>query len=154
MGEKRSRTANATRVRRARREDIATLVEFVGGPPAGRVRALRRLLKTLTTDIYVIDRDGALSGVIALHYRRSLAHGGLLATIDAMLSLRSGDDATGEDLALLADCAHTRALKRGCVGIDSSVSAPDARDTLRKNGFEVGPQQLGRSLRLEEEDEG
>lgn len=153
MGEKRSAKAKATRVRRARREDIPTLIELAGGPPAGRVRALRRLLKTLTADVYVIDREGVLGGVVAVHYRRSLAHGGLLATIDAMVPLRPGDDAGREDLSLLVDCAITRAKRRGCVGIDSSIAADDVRLALREQGFESGPEQLGRSLRLKE-DEG
>ena len=141
------------RVRRVRRGDIAALVDCVGGPAAGRVRALRRLQKTLVADVYVIDRAGAIDGVVAIHYRRSLAHGGLVATIDAMMTLRSGDEAHREDLALLIDCALTRARRRGCIGIDSTVADAEVRETLRNNGFEVGPELLGRSLRLEE-DEG
>ncbi|MDG2308880.1 MAG: hypothetical protein P8R42_30220 [Candidatus Binatia bacterium] len=153
MGEKRSAKATATRVRRARREDIPTLIQHAGGPAAGRVRALRRLLKTLTADVYVVDREGALCGVVAVHYRRSLAHGGLLATIDAMVALRPGDEASREDLGLLVDCAVTRAKRRGCVGIDSGIAAEEVRSALREHGFEAGPEQLGRPLRLEE-DEG
>lgn len=129
---------------------MSVLVESVGGPAAGRVRALRRLLKTLAADVYVIDRGGVVAGLVALHYRRSLALGGLLATIDAMMSLRSERDARREDLALLIDCALRRAGSRGCVGIDTNVADEAAREMLRDNGFEVGPVQLGRSLRSEE----
>lgn len=150
MAERRSQTARKTRCRRAKREDITALVDCVGGPAAARVRVLRRLLKTLAADIYVLDRDGVVAGIVALHYRRSLAHGGLLATIDAMMSLRSGDEEIREDLSLLMDCALKRAERRNSVGIDTSLADERLRRLLRENGFETGPEQLARSLRSEE----
>jgi len=153
MGEKRSKAAKATRVRRARRQDIAVLAEYVGGPPARRVRALRRLLATLAADVYVVDRGGTVTALLAVHYRRSLAHGGPLATIDAMRTIGSIDETDREDLALLVECALTRAKRRGCVAIDSSVNGAAVRETLRENGFEPGPERLGRPLETEE-DEG
>lgn len=146
------RPGTEVRIRRARRQDVAALLECVGGPAAGRVRALRRLLKTLAADVYVVDRAGAVEGVVAIHYRRSLACGGLLATIDAMMSLRSGEEQRSEDLALLADCALERARRRGCVGVDSAVEGAEARRVLGDMGFEAGPERLGRSLRPEEEE--
>lgn len=150
MAERRSETAKATRVRRARRDDITTLVECAGGPAAGRVRAVRRLLKTLAADVYVLEREGEVCGLVAIHYRRSLALGGLLATIDAILSLRTDETAARDDLARLTECALHRAERRGCVGIDSSVADEGARQMLRDNGFQAGPEQLGRSLRSKE----
>ncbi len=152
MSEKLSETARATRIRRARREDISVLIEITGGPPVGRVRALRRLLKTLAADVYVVDRRGSLDGVVAIHYRRSLAHGGLIATIDSIASLRSRDDEVHEDLELLAACALRRAVARGCVAIDCTVTTPEVRNLLDDNGFEAGPRVLARSLRSEEEE--
>lgn len=152
MSEKLSETARATRVRRARREDISVLVEITGGPPAGRIRALRRLLKTLAADVYVVDRRGSLDGVVAIHYRRSLARGGLIATIDAMASLRHRDDEIHEDLALLVAYALRRAGLRGCVAIDCTVATPEVRNLLDDNGFEAGPRVLARCLRSEEEE--
>lgn len=150
MAERRSQAARAIRCRRAKRDDITALVDCVGGPTAARVRVLRRLFKTLAADVYVLDREGAVAGVVALHYRRSLALGGLLATIDAMMSLRSGAEAIREDLSLLMQCALTRAQRRGCVGIDAALADEHVRQLLRDNGFEAGPEQLARALRSKE----
>lgn len=130
---------------------MAVLVAHTGGPAAGRLRALRRLLKTLVADVYVIDRAGAVDGAVAVHYRRSLRYGGLVATIDAMFSLRSQPDERREDLALLAGCALTRARRRGCVEIDACIEAEDARRALQDEGFATGRQRQGRTLRPEEE---
>jgi len=146
------RAARDVRVRRARREDIGALVDCVGGPPPGRVRALRRLLKTLAADVYVLDRSGSLDGLVAIHYRRSLTHGGMLATIDALMPLGAAEDTRREDLGRLVECALTRARRRGCVAIDSCIASADARTVLSENQFDVGPTQLGRSLRSEEEE--
>lgn len=124
-------------------------MDHVGGPATARNRALRRLLSSRTVDVYVVDRAGSLDGIVAVHYRRSLAHGGMLATIDAMISLRQTALEGREDLALLTECALVRARRRGCVGIDSGIDPDDARRTLQDNGFTAGPAVLGRSLRGE-----
>ena len=145
-----SETRPTLRVRRARREDIAALKSRVGGPGAGRVRALRRLIKTLTADAYVIDRDGAVDGVVVVVYRRSFSQGGLVATIDALEAMRFGADEIREDIELLVECAVRRATRRGCVGIDTGVAGEIVRDVLVARGFAVGTAQLGRTLRKEE----
>ncbi len=152
MSEKLSEAARATRVRRARREDIGVLAETAGGPPAGRIRALRRLLKTRAADVYVVDRNESLDGVIALHYHRSLSRGGLIATLDTITSFRGSDGEVRIDLELLMTYALRRADRHGCVAIDCAVAAPEVRKLLNDNGFEAGPPVLARSLRLEEED--
>ncbi len=137
------------RLRRARREDIPALCDHVGGPPAGRVRALRRLLKTLSADVHVIDREGHIDGFVSVTYRRSFTHGGLLATVDAMMSFRESAERRREDLALLATNACHRAEQRGCVAIDGAVVGAEEREALRERGFAAGPEKLERSLRRE-----
>src|SRR5689334_21660879 len=98
--------ARAERIRRARREVIPTLLHLVGGPEAGRVRALRRLTKTLTADLYVLDRASEVRGAVAVIYRRSLAHGGLTATIDTIEAWADdGGGASASGAAALLACA-------------------------------------------------
>lgn len=75
----------------------------------------------------------------------------MLATIDAMMSLRESKDEQRADLALLIECARARAERRGCVGIDCALASEETRRTLIDNGFTAGPEVLGRSLRGEED---
>jgi len=140
--------APVERIRRARREDIPALLHVVGGPEAGRVRALRRLTKTLTADVYVLDRDATVHGVVAVIYRRSLTHGGLAATIDA-LAAWSAEDANdrSRDTAALLACAITRARRRGCVAIDSALDSTPIRSALEAEGFTPSASQLVLALR-------
>jgi hypothetical protein len=137
-------------LRRARREDIAILHPAVGGPAAGRVRALRRLLKTLVADVYVLDRTGRIDGVISLNYRRSFAAGGLVATIDVLLAFREGASEKQADIALLLDHGLLRANKRGCVAIEGCGMDTGLTEALRSQGFGTGPALLHRSLRAKE----
>jgi N-acetylglutamate synthase-like GNAT family acetyltransferase len=139
------------RIRRARREDIPALLHLVGGPEAGRVRALRRLTKTLTADLYVLDRASAVQGAVAVIYRRSLAHGGLTATIDTIAAWPHED--TGErahrDTAALLACAIARARRRGCVAIDTALQRTELRAALEAEGFIPGALQLVLDLRAD-----
>jgi hypothetical protein len=141
------------RIRRARRDDIGALLHAVGGPEVGRVRALRRLTKTLTADLYVLDRAAALQGVVAIVYRRSFAHGGLTATIDALAAWSSsGDDERRRDEAALVACAIGRARRRGCVAIDTALPHPEIRSALAAEGFLPGAMQLVLDLRRDDPD--
>src|SRR5215831_2776478 len=124
------------RLRRARRADNPALLECVGGPPAGRARALRRLEKTLAADVYVIDDGERLVGVVAVIYRRSLAEGGLVATVDWLAPLGDDDDAPAA-IGALVDCALSRARRRGCVAIDATPGDPRVLDAFRARGFVV-----------------
>lgn len=133
------------RLRRARREDIPSLLGAVGGVAAARARALRRILKTLAADVYVLDRERRLVGVVAVFYRRSLRCGGLVATIDALESFTDGEIAT-RDLAVLLDHALERATRRGCVAIDATVETEAARRALAERGFGAVSPRLERSL--------
>lgn len=138
----------AERIRRARREDIPALLHLVGGPEAGRVRALRRLTKTLAADVYVLDRDATVQGVVAVIYRRSLAHGGLAATIDTVAAWSAGpSEQRKHDADALVACAIERARRRGCVAIDTALPEPEVRSALEALGFTPGATQLVLGLR-------
>ncbi|HZR82844.1 MAG TPA: hypothetical protein VFD92_17240 [Candidatus Binatia bacterium] len=140
--------APAPRLRRARRDDIAALLDHVGGPAAGRLRALRRVLKTLVADVYVLDAGDAVRGVVAVTYRRSLARGGLTATVDLLRAFPAGDAAAGEDvLRALVGCALERARRRGCVTIDSPLADVDAVRALEDAGLAPVATQRELSLR-------
>jgi hypothetical protein len=129
----------SARLRRARREDIPALLGVVGGPEPARRRALRRVLKTLAADVYVLDRERRIDGVVAVFYRRSLRQGGLVATIDALetFSTETGvDDATDRDALL--DHALDRARRRGCVAIDTASDVEELQRALALRGFQSG----------------
>jgi hypothetical protein len=84
-------------------------------------------------------------------YRRSLTHGGLTATIDALAAWTPADDPDGRrrDTAALVSCAITRARRRGCVAIDSALGATPIRSALEAEGFTPGASQLVLALRDE-----
>jgi len=126
----------APRLRRATRADIPALLDDVGGPPAGRLRCLRRLLKTLVADVYVLERSAGIAGLISVTYRRSLAHGGLVGTID-LLRLHPVADpgAADETASLLAACAIDRARRRGCVALESPPVDPATARALERAGL-------------------
>jgi hypothetical protein len=145
---------SAVRVRRARREDVGKLAERAGGPAAGRIRAVRRLLKTLVADVYVLERDRGIDGVVAVTYRRSLAEGGLQATIDSLHCLGPGDaEERQADLLRLLDCALSRAERRGCVAVVCTSDSGEVREELLRRGFAAGPPRLRRRLATRAEGE-
>lgn len=110
--------AGAPRLRRARRDDIGSLLPVTGGPEPGRIRALRRLLGSLQCDVHVLDGPGGPLGVVAVGYRRSVAEGGLVATVDLLCLLGGGGGDPGAALETLTVCAFERARRRGCVAIE------------------------------------
>jgi hypothetical protein len=127
------------RLRRARREDISALLGVVGGVEPARARALRRVLKTLTADVYVLDRDRRIDGVVAVFYRRSLRQGGLVATIDALETFANDSDGDGaSDLDALLDHALDRARRRGCVAVDAATDVEPLQRALAVRGFQTG----------------
>ena len=133
-------------LRRARREDIHALIPLTSGPMVGRVRALRRLLKTLVADIYVRCSDDEIHGCVAIIYRRSMQQGGLTATIDLLFSTdggRSGDQVREE----LLDLAFHRARRRGCVAIDCATDDKQLARAITARGFQPGATQWVASLR-------
>ncbi len=135
-----------TVLRRARREDIHALIPLTSGPMAGRVRALRRLLKTLVADVYVRCSDKEIQGCVAVVYRRSLREGGLTATIDFLFCTEegtTGDQARGE----LLDLALRRATRRGCVAVDCATDDTALADAIAARGFQPGRTQWVTSLR-------
>jgi hypothetical protein len=138
-----------TGLRRARREDIHALIPLTSGPMAGRVRALRRLLKTLVADVYVRVANDDINGCVAILYRRSLQNGGLTATIDTLISTEagtSGDQARQE----LLDLALQRARRRGCVAVDCATDDPELAGAIAATGFQPGGSRWVTSLRKDE----
>ncbi|MFP6664301.1 MAG: hypothetical protein VCC00_08895 [Deltaproteobacteria bacterium] len=135
--------------RRARREDIHALLALTSGPEAGRIRALRRLLKTLVADIYIRRKNDTITGCVGVLYRRSLAHGGLVATIDT-LNCTSDEPAGSTELL---DFALARARRRGCVSVDFATADPGLEAALASRGFTSPARQWVANLRKEEEEE-
>jgi hypothetical protein len=147
--QRQEKARSGERIRRVRREDLPALLDLVGGPPPGRLRALRRMTKTLTADVYVLERAAEVRGVVAVVYRRSFAHGGLTATIDAVHTLPEAPDqprARDDTRALLA-CAVARAERRGCVAIDVAPATAEMQAALEADGFRPVASQLVRPLR-------
>lgn len=127
------------RLRRARREDISALLRVVGGAEPARARALRRVLKTLAADVYVLDRDQRIDGVVAVFYRRSLRQGGLVATIDSLETFATGANGDGAtDRDALLDHALDRARRRGCVAVDAATDVEPLQRALALRGFQTG----------------
>ena len=136
----------SARLRRARREDISALIGIVGGPEPARARALRRVLKTLAADVYVLDREHRIEGVVAVFYRRSLRAGGLVATIDALETFATDPELDGDDRNALLDHALERARRRGCVAIDAATDGERLQRALASRGFQSATARWMRAL--------
>jgi hypothetical protein len=123
------------RVRRGRRRDLPQVQSLLGIAGGDRLeRYFRRIVADLGTDLYVAeDREGAIVGLVSVVYARSLACGGLSATLD-------GARATPAVLDGLLAFAEERARRRGCVRL---TAAPDPGDTalraaLVARGYRIG----------------
>ena len=130
-----------TVLRRARREDIHALIPLTSGPMAGRVRALRRLLKTLVADVYVRCSDKEIHGCVAVVYRRSLREGGLTATIDLLFCAEEGAAASlaaaAMQQALLDILDEEEEVDMDAIEEDISISKKSTSDAL----YGVWPQE-------------
>lgn len=131
--------------RRARREDIELLLPLTAAPEPGRVRALRRLLKSLAADVYLHFEGSTATGCVAVVYRRSLAAGGLVATIDMLAALPAAPDAAAEHRSLVQYAVY-RARRRGCVSIDGALEGPAAK-AAQDAGLRPAGQQWATTLR-------
>lgn len=100
------------RLRRARRTDLTRLRRLVPASADARAeRFHRRTLADLAHDVYVAEGpDGALVGVVAVGYVRSLEQGRHTAVLDTARV----DPETGQLLDALLDLAEARARRRGC----------------------------------------
>ena len=125
------------RVRRGQREDIRAIERVLGsGHMPLEARLMRRLVEDVTSDLFVaFDAMGDVIGVLAIGYRRSLAYGGQVATVD---TLALSGVVEGLRSALLT-FAETRARGRGCRAIVVSVGVARAADggELLARGYEV-----------------
>jgi len=108
-----------------------------GGPEAGRIRCLRRILGSLASDVYLALDGAGPRGVVMVAYHRSIARGGLVGTVDVLASL----DPTGAVLSrevggLLLDCVLERARRRGCVSIEAACEDEGLSALFASAGFE------------------
>jgi L-amino acid N-acyltransferase YncA len=115
------------RLRRGRRTDLAGLRRLVPARPDGRTERFdRRTLADLSHDVYVAEApDGALVGVVAIGYVRSLQHGRYTAVLDTARV----EPGTGRLLEALLDLAEERARRRGCRQVRACPAPGD--DELR-----------------------
>ncbi len=130
----------ALRVRRGRRHDFADVQAVLGRTGDGRTeRFFRRLTRDLAVDVYVAeDGSGAIVGVVTVAYARSLAAGGLAATLEVVRRAAGGGSDDGL-AAGLVDFATDRARRRGCRALAARVATadPDLRAVLLARGFHV-----------------
>jgi hypothetical protein len=90
-----------------------------------RERFLRRQLDDLGSDVYVAENDGgAIVGVVAIAYLRSLRRGRWAAVLDAA---RAPDDAGAPLLDGLIAFAEDRARRRGCRELSAWIEPDDRR---------------------------
>lgn len=138
MPRERGETEHRRRLRRATRDDVGLLAGIAGGPEPGRVRATRRILGSLASDVYVaVDGDGPPVGVVMVAYRRSLAHGGLVAEIDLLRCLAPlSPEGRREVEALLLDGALHRARRRGARAVSAAADGEGRDDLLARAGFD------------------
>src|SRR5438067_2161073 len=102
------------RVRRGRRRDLPQVQSLLGIGGGDRLaRYFRRIVADLGTDFYVAeDREGAIVGLVSVVYARSLARGGLSATLDGARATPAVHAAVLDGLLAFAE---ERARRRGCV---------------------------------------
>jgi len=127
------------RVRRGQRRDLARLRVFLAYDPATRRGPFdRRLLADLGTDVYVAeDEGGAIVGVVAVAYVRSLAAGAAAAVLD---TARAAGSEAPLVLAELVRFAEERARRRGCRTMRAWPAPDDValRSVLEARGYDAG----------------
>jgi hypothetical protein len=126
------------RIRRGRRADLGALRGLLGREGEGLERVFRRLVGDLRGDVYVAeDGGGAVVGFVSLVYARSLARGGLSATLDGARVAREPRRPLLEELVTFAE---QRARRRGCVRLGAWVDPREAdlRAALLARGYRVG----------------
>jgi hypothetical protein len=127
------------RVRRGRRRDLPQVAALLGCDAGGwRARGFRRIIADLGTDVYVAeDQGGEIVGMVSVIYARSLAHGGLCASLDAA---RTRHEPVQALLGPLVAFAEERARKRGCLRLTACIERADAtlRALLLERGWATG----------------
>jgi len=126
-------------VRRGQRRDLTRLRVFLEHEAAARrTRFDRALLADLGTDVYLAeDEGGAIVGVVAVAYLRSLAAGAFAAVLD---TARAAGSEAPLVLAHLVGLAEERARRRGCRTM-RAWPGPDEvalRDVLEARGYDAG----------------
>jgi N-acetylglutamate synthase-like GNAT family acetyltransferase len=140
-------------LRRARRADLDRLRGLLSGRPAPRAERFdRRTLADLGQDVYVAEApDGALVGVVAVAYVRSLRGGRFAGVLD---TARAAAGAAPALLEALLDVAEERARRRGCRRVRAWLGPDDRmlRAALASRGWRV-EESLDRELVPESEEE-
>jgi hypothetical protein len=126
----------ALRVRRGARRDAPRVIGLLGARTDER--ACRRLLGGLGTDVYLAeDTAGALVGLVAVAYARSLVRGGLVAVLDGVRAAAAPSSPLVDGLVALAE---ERARRRGCRRLAAWVEPEDVAlvAALRARGYREG----------------
>jgi N-acetylglutamate synthase-like GNAT family acetyltransferase len=127
------------RVRRGRRSDVPALKAVLGDAAGDRLeRRYRRMLADLGNDIYVAeDAAGAIVGVVALNYARSLCGGGPSAMLDGARACREPARPLLEGLIAFAE---DRARRHGCRSLVACLEHADGelRAALLARGYRTG----------------
>ncbi|HZP42374.1 MAG TPA: hypothetical protein VFD84_12830 [Candidatus Binatia bacterium] len=126
---------SGVRIRRGRRRDLPAVERVLGRAPAtGFGRVYRRVLRDLGTDVYVAeDAGGAIVGLVAVVYARSLVRGGASALLDGARA------AARPVLDGLVAFAEERARRRGCRRLEAFVGDDaELRAALVGRGWRTG----------------
>jgi L-amino acid N-acyltransferase YncA len=138
------------RLRRGRRTDVARLRRLVPAPLEPRAERFdRRTLADLGHDVYVAEApDGALVGVVAVGYVRSLQQGRHTAVLDTARV----EPGNGALLEALLDLAEERARRRGCRQVRAWPGPEDdgLRAALATRGWRGGDILIGELTRQAE----
>lgn len=122
-------------IRRGRRRDLPAVERVLGRTSAtGFARIYRRIVADLGTDVYVAeDPAGAIVGLVAVVYARSLVRGGVSALLDGARA------AARPVLDGLVAFAEERARRRGCRRLEAFVGDDaELRATLVGRGWRTG----------------
>lgn len=137
----------SVQLRPARSEDAPALVNLLQqlgypGTEAFIARRLQQLAAHPDALVQVAEVEGALRGVIALHFIPQLALAGDFCRI-AYLCVDEGARSLGLG-ALLEQFAHAEAQRRGCERIElhSSAHRVDAHRFYARQGYEDSPKYL------------
>ena len=127
---------------------VAELLEQLGYPasPEAAARRLQALAASRQDDVWVVERDGTVVGLVAIHVSGSLERDGDVAKISAIVvdeaARRQG---VGEQLMALAE---RKARRRGCMQLflTTAERRKDAHAFYRRLGFEETGRRFAKAL--------
>jgi len=116
---------------------------------AGRAarRRFRKLLSSLTQDLYLAESGSSLHGLVLVTYVREI-DGGATALVRELVVSPGGPRGV---LAALLDCAEERARRRGAAWIEFSgeglSNCVEAKTELAGRGYSAGQAPMRREMR-------